>query len=97
MKNNNSKKQNELQYILLGKKGGKTCAQIIELLLVRPYNPNQLANILNLSYNTIHYHIRIMQKHDLIEKITEGYGSIYEPTNKLLNEKEQFDELKKLI
>lgn len=92
-----SKKSNTLQYLLLGKKGGKTTAKIIEKLLIRPYNSNQLANILNLSYNTIQYHIRIMLKYELIVQTSSGYGSIYEPSQKLLNESEKFYELKKLI
>ncbi len=91
------KKGNTLQYLLLGKKGGKTSAKIIEKLLIRPYNSNQLANTLNLSYNTIQYHIRIMLKYELIEKTSSGYGSIYEPSQKLLNESDTFYELKKLI
>lgn len=92
-----TKKSNTLQYLLLGKKGGKTTAKIIEKLLIRPYNSNQLANILNLSYNTIQYHIRIMLKYELIVQTSSGYGSIYEPSPKLLNESEKFYELKKLI
>ena len=94
---NTTKKTNTLQYLLLGKKGGKTCAKIIEKLLIRPYNSNQLANILGLNYNTIQYHIRNMQKNELVEKTTSGYGSIYEATPKLLNDTEKFYELKKLI
>ena len=94
---NNTTNQNTLQYLLLGKKGGKTSAKIIEKILVRPYNPNQLAKLLNLSYNTVQYHFRIMQKYNLIEKTSSGYGSIYEATPKLIKESEYFYELKKLI
>lgn len=94
---NNPTNQNTLQYLLLGKKGGKTSAKIIEKILVRPYNPNQLAKLLNLSYNTVQYHFRIMQKYNLIEKTSSGYGSIYEATPKLIKESEHFYELKKLI
>lgn len=94
---NNTTNQNTLQYLLLGKKGGKTSAKIIEKILVRPYNPNQLAKLLNLSYNTVQYHFRIMQKYNLIEKTSSGYGSIYEATPKLIKESEHFYELKKLI
>lgn len=94
---NSNLTSNTLKYLLLGKKGGKTSAKIIEKILIRPYNPNQLAKILNLSYNTVQYHFRIMQKYDLIEKRTSGYGSIYEATPKLIKESENFYELQKLI
>ena len=83
--------------MILTKRGGKTSARIIESLLVRPYNPNQLANALGMSYNTVKYHINIMLKYDLVERTADRYGSTYEVTPKLLNDLEKFEELKKLI
>ena len=55
---NDNKDINTLKVILLQKKGGKTTARIIEKILVRPYNPNQIANILDISYNTAYYHMQ---------------------------------------
>ena len=92
-----SENNNVLQYLLLGKKGGKTSAKIIEMILVRPYNPNQLAKQLGMTYNTVQRHMKIMQKYKLLEKKSSGYGSIYEATPKLIKDIEKFNELKKLI
>lgn len=89
--------QAKLKILLFQKKGGKTSARIIEQLLIRPYNPNQIAELLDISYNTAYYHMQIMQKFNLIEKKTDQYGSFYEATEALLNESESFFKLKELI
>ena len=86
-----------LKKLLLQNKGGETTAKIIEKLLVRPYNPNQIAKSLEMSYNTVYYHMQTMLSYDLIEKKGDAYGSLYEATQKLLNEVDVFNELKKLI
>ena len=43
----------DLSNILIGRKGGKTTIKIIDELLVKPYNANQLSNLLELDYKTI--------------------------------------------
>ena len=98
MKNkSNGKIENTLKIILLQNKGGKTRARIIEKIIIRPYNPNQIANILGISYNTASYHMRIMVDKNLIRKTSSSYGSMYEATDELMEEIEFFNELKKLI
>ena len=62
---NNTK--NTLIFLLLQRKGGKTSARIIEKLLIRPYNSNQMAKTLNVSYNTAHYHFQLMVKNNLLK------------------------------
>ena len=89
--------QKALKIILLQKKGGKNCARIIEKLLIRPYNSNQMANELHISYNTAYYHFQIMLKYDLINKMPSKYGTFYVSKQNLINEKESFEEIKKLI
>ncbi|MBO5150594.1 MAG: winged helix-turn-helix transcriptional regulator [Methanobrevibacter sp.] len=93
----NSKAALNLKILLLQRKGGRTSARIIEKLLERPYNPNQIAELLGVSYNTAYYHMQIMKKYGLIEKKTNNYGSLYEPTDALLSQKELFYKLKELI
>lgn len=96
-RNSHEKNVNTLKIILLQNKGGRTSARIIEKLLIRPYNPNQIAELLDISYNTANYHFQIMVKYNLIEKKTDEYGSFYEATENLLSEIESFYKLKKLI
>ena len=96
-KSKHEKNVDILKIILLQKKGGKTSARIIEKLLVRPYNPNQIADLLDISYNTARYHLKIMLEYDLIEKKTNKYGSCYEVTDNLMDEIESFYKLKDLI
>ncbi|MBR0271197.1 MAG: winged helix-turn-helix transcriptional regulator [Methanobrevibacter sp.] len=88
---------NKLKILLFQKKGGKTSARIIEQLLIRPYNPNQIAELLDISYNTAYYHMQILQKYHFIEKKNDEYGSFYEATEALLKESESFFKLKELI
>lgn len=94
---NNSKTCNDLKILLLQRKGGKTSARIIEKLLVRPYNSNQMAKKLNISYNTARHHFQIMIKYNLVDKKTTKYGTFYFAKENLINEKESFEEIKKLI
>jgi CTP-dependent riboflavin kinase len=93
---NNSTK-NALEFLLLQRKGGKTAARIIEKILIRPYNSNQMAKTLNVSYNTAYYHFQLMVKNQLIEKKETKYGTFYVATENLKNEKDSFEEIKKLI
>ena len=92
-----NKNKNTLEFILLQRKGGKTSARIIEKILIRPYNSNQMAKTLNVSYNTENYHFQLMVKNKLIEKKETNYGTFYVATEKLRNEKDYFEEIKKLL
>ncbi|WP_295613618.1 winged helix-turn-helix domain-containing protein [uncultured Methanobrevibacter sp.] len=89
--------KNALVFLLLQRKGGKTTAKVIEQLLIRPYNSNQMADALNVSYNTAAYHLRLMQKNKLIERKNSDYGTYYVATESLLKEKDSFEEIKKLL
>ena len=55
-----------LHQIFLKRKGGKTSAKIVDLLLVRPYNGSQIAKIIDMDYNTIEYHLEILCKSKLV-------------------------------
>ena len=64
-------------YLIAGTRGGDTRARMIDLLVQRPYNANQLSKELGMDYKTIRHHIDVLLKHNII--VTEGdkYGTMY--------------------
>ena len=89
MKNNDN--QQATSSNLLKRKGGKTSAKIVDLLLVRPYNGSQIAKIIDMDYNTIEYHLEILCKSKLVMCESDSYGSLYYPTDLLLKNHEEYE------
>ena len=83
--------------LLLGRKGGRTTIRIIDQLLKHPYNTNQLSNELNLDYKTVKYHINLILKSDLVVQSEVKYGGLYFPTDKLINNLNEYEQIKKYL
>ncbi len=66
-----------LWYLMEGTRGGKTRALILKKLIDRPYNANQLADVLNLDYKTVRHHLNILIKNGVITKDSDGYVDVY--------------------
>jgi predicted transcriptional regulator len=66
-----------LWYLFAGSKGGDNRIKIIESLKERPYNMNQLAEMLNLDYKAIKHHIAVLEKNNIISRMGEKYGVLY--------------------
>ncbi|HEY7573480.1 MAG TPA: winged helix-turn-helix domain-containing protein [Nitrososphaeraceae archaeon] len=79
-----------LWYIFAGSKGGSNRIKIIELLMERPYNVNQLAEALGLDYKAIRHHITVLEKNNLITRQGEKYGVLYFISNYLEANAEAF-------
>lgn len=66
-----------LWWLILGTRGGLNRAKIIQKLNERPYNANQLAEMLNVNYRTIIHHIKILEDSDFVTSIGDKYGKVY--------------------
>ena len=66
-----------LWYLIAGTRGGENRAKIIRTLNERPRNANQLAEVLNVEYNTVRHHLDLLVEHDVIEEGDQTYGKLY--------------------
>ena len=66
-----------LWWLITGTKGGFNRGRIINLLLKRPYNANQLAQKLELDYKTVRHHIKVLEDNNVVTTSGENYGIMY--------------------
>jgi DNA-binding transcriptional ArsR family regulator len=86
-----------LWYLFAGSKGGDNRIRIIDLLSKRPYNINQLAEVLGLDYKAIRHHIMVLEKNNLVSKMGQKYGVLYFVSNYLEANIESFNEIRSKI
>ncbi len=70
----------EILWILVGSKGGRTRARILEIISEKPMNANQLAETLGLNYHTITYNMNVLIKSRLVDVEGPRYGQVYHPS-----------------
>ena len=69
-----------LWYVLGGTQGGANRARILRALDKRPRNPNQLAEELDLNYDTVRHHLDVLVDNGVLEASGNDYGAVYLPT-----------------
>ncbi|VVB56635.1 Bacterial regulatory protein, arsR family [uncultured archaeon] len=70
-----------LFWLLDGTRGGPTRVRLLAILAKRPLNLRQLALAAKLDYSTVEHHIRLMEKHSIVESVGAGYGRLYALTD----------------
>ena len=66
--------EERLRNLLLGSESGPKRARIILVLDQAPVNTNQIADRLDLNYNTVRYHLRVLREQGIVESGEERYG-----------------------
>ncbi|WP_121821147.1 ArsR/SmtB family transcription factor [Halostella salina] len=67
---------------LAGTRGGPNRARILRALDDQPRNANQLADDLDLAYNTVRYHLDVLEENGVITSSDADYGVIYLPSDR---------------
>ncbi len=80
-----------LWYLIAGTRGGRNRARIIRELDDQPRNANQLAARLDLKYNTVRYHLGMLEEHGVIEGGEQDYGKLYFLTDRFDHHREAFE------
>ena len=80
----------ELLTLIMGRIGGKTTVRIIDVLLKKPLNKNQISKQLNLDYKTVSYHLNIIITHEYVNEIKISKVNFYKPSKKLFSSIEEY-------
>ncbi|SEM98019.1 transcriptional regulator, ArsR family [Halorientalis persicus] len=82
-----------LWYLLAGTRGGENRARIIRTLDERPRNANQLAEHMDVDYNTVRHHLDMLEDHDVVEPGGDDYGQLYFLTDRFEHHRDAFEEI----
>lgn len=82
-----------LWWLLAGTRGGSNRAKIIMTLRERPYNANQLSELLGLDYKTIRHHLDILLDNHVLVPQGDGYGRVFFLSRDLEEDYEELEEI----
>ena len=85
--------KNVLYWLLANSLGGFNRGRILNELLKKPQNANELSNNLNLEYKTVRYHLKVLEENKLITSVGGGYGKTYFPSEEFEENKQYFNEI----
>ncbi|WP_309492944.1 winged helix-turn-helix domain-containing protein [Candidatus Hecatella orcuttiae] len=66
-----------LWWMIAGTRGGVTRGKIILALKERPLNANQLAELLQLHYRAIRFHLELLVDNNILTNAGGKYGAVY--------------------
>ena len=90
-------KDKELYSMLMGSDGGRTRMKIIDEILIKPCNANQLSKRLKLDYKTITYHLDIICRHRYMTREKCEKKTYYYPSDRLIKNIEEYIDIRKQI
>ncbi|WP_405285786.1 winged helix-turn-helix domain-containing protein [Methanobrevibacter sp.] len=90
-------KDKELYSMLMGSDGGRTRMKIIDEILIKPCNANQLSKRLKLDYKTITYHLDIICSHRYMTREKFEKKTYYYPGDRLIKNIEEYIDIRKQI
>jgi len=70
-----------LWYVLAGTRGGPNRIRIVRAVDERPRNANQLAEDLDLNYETVRHHLDVLTENNVLESSGDDYGAVYLPSD----------------
>lgn len=82
-----------LWYLIAGTRGGENRARIIRLLDERPRNANQLADKLDVEYNTVRHHLETLEEYDVVDPGGSEYAEMYFLTDQFDHHRETFEQI----
>ena len=82
-----------LWYLFVASRGGANRVRIVRELRDRPRNANELAEELDVDYNTVTHHLEMLKDHDVVEPSDHDYGKLYFLTDRFENHADAFEEI----
>ena len=85
--------KNVLYWLIANSLGGFNRGRILNELLKKPQNANELSKNLKLEYKTVRYHLKVLEENKLITSVGGGYGKTYFPSEEFEGNKQYFNEI----
>lgn len=82
-----------LWYLFVGTRGGATRVDIVRTIDERPRNANQVAETVDVDYNTVRYHLEKLEDYNVVEQGQQDYGALYFLTEQFKTHRDQFHEI----
>jgi DNA-binding transcriptional ArsR family regulator len=83
-----------LWWLIGGTRGGTNRVRIIMKLDKTPMNANNLSEELELDYKTIKHHLDLMEEHNVVDIMGEGYGKNYFLTEQMEENMDKLEDIK---